>query len=84
MSFFSSIFRPVTNIAGGVLKMLGLKPEVPDVTPLPKPPSADEAAAEAEKARMARKRRYGRQDTILTSPLGVEETTTQQKSLLGN
>jgi len=85
MSFFGNIFKPVTNITGGLFKMLGLKPEVPDVKSLPAPPSADEAAAEAERARLARKRKYGRQDTILTSPLGdTGQATTSQKTLLGN
>jgi hypothetical protein len=63
-------------------------PPLPPVQPLPEPPKAELSQAEkdeiaAEQAAIERKRK-GRQSTILTTPLGVEEEAeTEGKSLLG-
>lgn len=78
------ILDPVGKLTQTAAKSLGLIPDVPSVPSMPAPPDAAAAAAAAEKARMDRKKRYGRQSTILTSPLGTtEDATVQRKSLLG-
>ena len=71
----SSIFRP---------KM----PALPPVQPAPEPPKAELSQEEkdaiaAEQAVRERKRR-GRRSTILTGPLGIQETKEEAlKTLLG-
>jgi hypothetical protein len=71
----SSIFKP---------KM----PELPTVKPLPETPSAElspeeEARIQKEQAAIERKRK-GYKSTILTSPLGIQESEeTKLKTLLG-
>ena len=63
-------------------------PPIPQVQPLPEPPSAEVSAEEkerlaSERAALERKRR-GRKSTILTSPLGDQtEAETEKKTLLG-
>ena len=64
-------------------------PPLPPVQPLPEPPKAELSQEEkdriaAEQREIARKR-VGRQSTILTTALGVEEEAeTEQKTLLGS
>ena len=64
-------------------------PALPPVQPLPEPPSTELSQEEkdriaAEQAAIERKRK-GRQSTILTGPLGVEEEAeVQKKTLLGS
>jgi len=63
-------------------------PPLPPVQPAPEPPEAEISAEEKEKiakeqAAVERKRR-GRKSTILTSPLGVQESKEEQlETLLG-
>ena len=70
-----SIFKPKT-------------PPLPPVQPAPEPPEAEISAEEKEaiakeQAAVERKRR-GRKSTILTSPLGVQESKEEQlETLLG-
>ena len=68
-----------------------LKPKMPTpppVQPLPEPPKAElspeeEARIEKEQAAMER-RRKGRKSTILTGPLGIQESEEDKlKTLLG-
>jgi len=63
-------------------------PALPPVQPAPEPPS-DELSAE-EKERIAKeqaaveRRRRGRKSTMLTSPLGIQESKEEQlETLLG-
>jgi hypothetical protein len=63
-------------------------PPPPPPAPLPEPPKAElsaeeEAEIQKEQAAMERRRR-GRKSTILTGPLGVQETKEEAlKTLLG-
>jgi|TARA_R100001440_G_C2429881_1_gene104132 hypothetical protein len=63
-------------------------PPLPPVQPAPEPPEAEISAEEKEaiakeQAAVERKRR-GRKSTILTSPLGVQESKEEQlETLLG-
>ena len=68
-----------------------LKPKMPTLPPPPAPVEApapelsaeEEARIQAEQAAMER-RRKGRKSTILTSPLGIQESKeTKLKTLLG-
>ena len=63
-------------------------PALPPVAPPPEPPKAelsDEEKAEIKKEQDAiERRRRGRKSTILTGPLGVQESEeTKLKTLLG-
>ena len=64
-------------------------PPLPPVQPLPEPPKAEVSQEEkdriaAEQAAIER-RRKGRKSTILTSPLGVQESEESKlKTLLGS
>lgn len=63
-------------------------PSLPEVQPLPEPPSTELSEAEQEKlnAEFAAKerRRKGRKSTIKTSPLiAMEEADVEKKTLLG-
>ena len=63
-------------------------PSLPPVQPLPEPPDTELSEAEQKKldAEMAAKerRRRGRKSTILTGPLGIQESEeTKLKTLLG-
>ena len=63
-------------------------PALPPVQPLPEPPSAElspeeERRIQQEQAAMER-RRMGRKKTILTGPLGIQESEESKlKTLLG-
>ena len=63
-------------------------PALPPVQPLPEPPKAElsaeeEARIQKEQAAIERKRK-GRKSTILTGPLGIQESEeTKLKTLLG-
>ena len=64
-------------------------PALPPVQPPPEPPSTE--ISEAEKERIAKeqaeieRKRRGRKSTILTSPLGVQESEESKlKTLLGS
>ena len=63
-------------------------PALPPVQPLPEPPKAElspeeEARIQKEQAAMER-RRKGRKSTILTGPLGIQESEEDKlKTLLG-
>ena len=63
-------------------------PPLPPVQPLPEPPSAEVSQEEkdkiaAEQAAIERKRK-GRKSTILTGPLGLQESEEEKlKTLLG-
>ena len=46
-------------------------PPLPPVQPLPEPPKAEVSQEEKD---AIRRRRKGRRETILTGPLGVQET----------
>ena len=64
-------------------------PPLPPVQPLPKPPEAELSAEEKEKIKKEQdaieRRRKGRKSTILTGPLGLQESEeTKLKTLLGD
>jgi hypothetical protein len=71
---------------GSILKPKA--PALPPVQPLPEPPKAElspeeEARIQKEQAAMER-RRKGRKSTILTGPLGIQESEEEKlKTLLG-
>ena len=70
-----SIFKPKT-------------PPLPPVQPAPEPPeaeiSAEEKEAIAKEQAAVERRRKGRQSTILTTPLGIQEDEESQlETLLG-
>ena len=63
-------------------------PPLPPVAPAPEPPkaevSAEEQEAIAQEQAAVERRRKGRQSTILTSPLGIQEDEESQlETLLG-
>ena len=61
-------------------------PALPEVKPAPEPPelSAEEKARIAKEERERNLRRIGRKETILTSPLGIQESKEEaMKTLLG-
>ena len=63
-------------------------PELPPVQPLPEAPEAELSAEEKAKIKAEQdaieRRRKGRKSTILTGPLGVQESEeTKLKTLLG-
>jgi len=63
-------------------------PALPPVQPAPEPPSselsAEEKEAIAKEQAAVERRRKGRKSTILTSPLGVQESKEEQlETLLG-
>ena len=63
-------------------------PPLPPVQPLPEPPKAELSAEEKEKIKKEQdaieRRRKGRKSTILTGPLGLQESEeTKLKTLLG-
>ena len=53
-------------------------PPLPPVQPLPEPPSAEVSQEEKDRIKKEqdaiRRKRKGRRETILTGPLGVQET----------
>ena len=64
-------------------------PALPPVQPLPEPPEAELSAEEKEKIKKEQdaieRRRKGRKSTILTGPLGLQESEeTKLKTLLGD
>jgi len=64
-------------------------PPLPPVQPLPEPPKAELSAEEKEKIKKEQdaieRRRKGRKSTILTGPLGLQESEeTKLKTLLGD
>ena len=62
-------------------------PPMPPVQPAPPPPSAELSAEEKERIQQEQavmERRRGRESTILTGPLGIqEEAEVERKTLLG-
>ena len=63
-------------------------PALPPVQPAPEPPSselsAEEKEAIAKEQAAVERRRKGRKSTILTSPLGIQESKEEQlETLLG-
>ena len=63
-------------------------PALPPVQPLPEPPEAELSAEEQAKIKKEQdaieRKRKGRKSTILTGPLGVQESEeTKLKTLLG-
>ena len=63
-------------------------PSLPPVQPLPEPPSTELSDAEQKKIdeefAAKERRRKGRKSTILTGPLGIQESEeTKLKTLLG-
>ena len=63
-------------------------PPLPPVQPLPEPPKAELSAEEKEKIKKEQdaieRRRKGRKSTMLTSPLGIQESKEEQlETLLG-
>ena len=63
-------------------------PALPPVQPAPEPPSAElsseEKEAIAKEQAAVERRRKGRKSTILTSPLGIQESEEEQlETLLG-
>ena len=65
-----------------------MPPPLPPVQPLPEPPKAELSAEEEEKISKEQaaieRRRKGRKSTILTGPLGIQESEEEKlKTLLG-
>lgn len=71
-----------TTAFAGQKLMESFQPDIPD---LPDPPSVDDPAIQQRRKDEKRRlmARQGFRDTIKTSPLGVQEDSSQRKTLLG-